>query len=239
MKINCLIVDDEQLARTLLKSYMEKVPELNLIADCKNPLEANQYLQSESVDLMFLDIQMPDLTGIEFLRTLTNSPVVIFTTAYPEYALESYKFQVIDYLLKPFSLERFLQAINKAINLIRLKKNNTSDPLSKEDKPKSFINIKADHKIIKLPLKNIQYIEGLKEYVSFYTTDQQRIISLLSLKNLEEQLPQETFMRIHKSYIINFEHISAVEGNQVIIGIKKIPIGKNYREAFMNRFMNG
>ena len=161
MKINCIIIDDEKLARVLLTDYIEKVPFLELKGEFKNPVESLGFLQNESIDLMFLDIQMPDLTGIEFLKTLSSSPVVIFTTAYPEYAIEGYQFEVVDYLLKPFSFERFLQATNKARKLIDLKKKDNTD----NDSEKDFIVIKSDHRIYRLKYKDILYIEGLKEYV--------------------------------------------------------------------------
>ena len=220
-----LIVDDEQLARELLANYCNKVPNLEVIAQCKNPLGALDVLQKESIDLILLDIQMPDLTGIEFLKTLEQKPMVIFTTAYPEYALQGYELDVIDYLLKPSPFERFVQAINKAS---KQNSNGASSPTI--DKKADFLILKADHKIYRLKYSDILYIEGLKEYVSYYTADQ-RIIVLQSLKGLEESLPRDRFMRIHKSYIINREHVKAIDGNQVEILDRKIPIGKSYKDT--------
>ena len=233
MKINCIIIDDEKLARVLLKDYIEKIPYLDLKGEYKNPIDSLDYLQNESIDLMFLDIQMPDLTGIEFLKSLPSSPVVIFTTAYPEYAIEGYQFEVVDYLLKPFSFDRFMQATNKAQKLINLKKKNDVSENNKD-----YIVIKSDHRIYRLKYKDILYIEGLKEYVSFFTTDNQRIITLQSLKNLEEKLPSDQFLRIHKSYIVALDKIKSMEGNQVKINDKKIPVGKNYRNQVMEKLFN-
>lgn len=232
MSIKCMIVDDEQLARTLLNEYVKKLPQLELVATCKNPLEAMDILQREAVDLMFLDIQMPELTGVEFLKSMIVKPAVIFTTAYSEYALEGYQLDVVDYLVKPFPFERFLKAVNKASELIRLKK------LDEEPQPAQvmddFIVVHADRKIYKIGIGEIKYIEGLKEYVSYYTEDK-RIIALESLKRLEEILPSDRFMRVHRSYIVPFSRIKNMDGNQLEIGDKLIPVGRSYREEVLKR----
>jgi DNA-binding LytR/AlgR family response regulator len=240
MKINCLIVDDEQLARNLLERYVSKIPNLKLAGSCKSPLEAIDYLQKEIIDLMFLDIQMPDLKGTEFLQTLKHKPVVIFTTAYQEYALEGYRLDVIDYMLKPISFERFLQGVNKAVEQIKLLKSseNADDPFSEQNSLKQYIHLKAEHKVHKIKIDEIKYIEGLKEYVSFYMEDK-KIIVLESLKKLEESLPSDMFMRIHKSYIVNTEKISLLYGNQVKIGEIYIPIGKSYKSEVVDKLFGG
>ena len=194
-------------------------------------MEASEILHRERVDLMFLDIQMPELTGIEFLKTLKNKPAVIFTTAYSEYALEGYELDVIDYLLKPFSFERFSTAINKALDYIQLKAAGKAGASQGEE---DFIAVHADHKIYKVLLKDIEYIEGLKEYVSCFTKEK-RIIALQSLKHLEDTLPADRFMRIHRSYIVPIHKIKAVEGNQVDIGGKKLPIGRSYKENVIDK----
>ncbi len=227
MALKCILVDDEQLARTLLKNYIQKMPELDLIGEFKNPLDALAKLRESEVDLMFLDIQMPNITGIELLRSLKAKPMVVFTTAYAEFALEGYQLDVIDYLLKPFTFERFLQATNKALELHALKQSGKSDT-------RDFVTVRADHKIHKIYLDDILYIEGLKEYVSYYT-ETARIIVLQSLKGLEETLPSDKFLRIHKSYIVPVERIKAMDGNQVEIGDKKIPIGRSYKEIVTER----
>jgi DNA-binding LytR/AlgR family response regulator len=230
MKLTCLVVDDEQLARELLKEYIAKVPFLELKGLLRNPVEVAEVLDKEHVDILFLDIQMPDLTGIDLLKTLTHKPVVIFTTAYSEYAIESYELDVLDYLVKPFSFERFMKAVNKASDLIRLKQN--ADTVHAENE---YLSIHADHKIYRVRVEDILYIEGLREYVSYYTSDQ-RIITLASLRKLEESLPKNKFIRIHKSYIVPVDKVKAVEGNMLDIGIKKIPIGRSYRDKVFKVF---
>lgn len=226
MNLRCLVVDDEQLARKLLAEYIQKVPILDLVGECKNPIEAMDVLDKEEIDILFLDIQMPELTGIEFLKTMKHKPVVIFTTAYSEYALEGYQLDVTDYLVKPFSLERFIQAVNKARDLITLQRKAVDDSKNADE---AYLTVHADHKVYRLKLNDILYIEGLKEYVSYYTVTQ-RIIALESLKKLEETLPPGRFLRIHKSYIIPVDKVISVEGNQVEIGKKLIPIGRSYRD---------
>ena len=233
MKIKCLIVDDEQHARRLLADYLSKMPEMELARECKNAMEAIQILREGNIDLMLLDIQMPDLTGVELLRSLSKKPVVIFTTAYKEYALEGYELDVVDYMLKPIAFERFVQGINKAARFIQLKKSN-KDPdtvVANLSTPSpEIINLKADYKIYRVRVDDILYIEGLKEYVTFYTTSRKYIV-LESLKRLEETLPQEKFKRVHKSYIVNVHMIDALYGNMLEIGKTEIPIGKSYADS--------
>ena len=232
MKIKCLIVDDEQYARKLLEGYVNKIPDLDLAGLCKNSMEAMLQLNKQRIDLIFLDIQMPDLTGIDFLKTLTNKPLVIFTTAYQEYALDGYELDVIDYMLKPISFERFLKGVNKAIEQLRIK-SQVPAPATKSSErgheSDGSINIKADSKIYKLKHSNILFIEGLKEYVTFYTP-QRKYIVLESLKRLEQTLPGRQFLRIHKSYIINTTKVESLYGNMIEIGEHQLPIGKSYAE---------
>ncbi|MGD9328266.1 MAG: LytTR family DNA-binding domain-containing protein [Cyclobacteriaceae bacterium] len=230
MKLSCLVVDDEQLARELLEQYISKVPFLELKGLVKNPLEVFEYLEKDTVDIIFLDIQMPDLSGIDLLKSMSSKPIVIFTTAYSEYAIESYELNALDYLVKPFSFERFMKSVNKAVELIKLKQN-SAIPVSGQE----YISIHADHKIYRIRLDDILYIEGLREYVSYYTSEK-RIVTLASLKNLEETLPESMFMRIHKSYIIPVRKVKAVEGNMIDLGIKKIPIGRSYRDKVFKVF---
>lgn len=233
--IRCLVVDDEELARTLLDNYIGRLPNLELVGQCKDPIEANQVLHEQSVDLLFLDIQMPGLTGIEFLRTLKQRPLVIFTTAYPDYALEGYALDVVDYLLKPFSFERFLQAVNKATELLQLR-NNAPEPETatlSTSQPEVLL-VKSEHKIFRLRLEDISYIQSMREYVAFYTPNG-RILSLYSLKKLEEELPPDRFIRIHKSYIVAIGQVKTLEGNMVHIGKEKLPIGASYREEVVRR----
>ena len=241
-KINCLVVDDEELARNLLENYIGRLPHLTLVGKCRDPFEALEALSSQSVDLLFLDIQMPGMTGMEFLRTLKKKPLVIFTTAYSEFALESYNHDATDYLLKPFGFERFVQAVNKATDLLALRKAAESPPILREQSAevaattKDFILVKSEHKVHRLRFEDIAYVEGMREYVAFHTP-QGRILSLNSLKSLEEELPNDQFLRIHKSYIVAIGKIAAIEGNQVIVGKEKLPIGASYREAVLAKLM--
>ncbi len=230
-KYTCLIVDDEQPARHLMQEYVKKVPALELKGMCKNPMEAMEILRSEQIDIMFLDIQMPELTGVEFLKTLQNKPAVIFTTAYSEYALEGYQLDVIDYLVKPFPFDRFLKGVNKAMEFIDLKRGSGAGETKQEQE---YVILHADHKIYKVHLDDILYIEGLKEYVSYFTTEK-RIIVLQSLKSIEESLPQDKFIRVHRSYIVPIRRIKNLYGNQVQIGDKMIPVGRSYKDEVMRR----
>ena len=234
-ELTCLIVDDEELARTLLENYVNRLPYLNLVGKCSNPIEALQLLQHQSVDLIFLDIQMPEMIGTDFLKTLSQKPMVVFTTAYAEYALEGYELNVVDYLLKPFPFERFLQAVNKANDLAKLKsKEGSNSTISSESSTneKNYILVKSEHKVHRIFFDDIQYIQSMREYVAYFTPNG-RILSLGSLKKLETDLPKNQFLRIHKSYIISKVKVSILEGNMVHIGKEKIPIGASYREGFL------
>ena len=233
--LKCLIVDDEELARDLLEKFIQKLPHLEVVGKCENPLVAMKVLQEEQVDILFLDIQMPELTGVEFLKVLAKKPVVIFTTAYPSYALEGYQLDVTDYLLKPFSFERFVQAVNKATEMVRLKSGRPETADLEREVAKDYILVNADHKVIKIKYTDIRYIESMREYVAYHTHSQGRILSLMSLKKLETELPSNQFLRIHKSYIVNSEQVTALEGNRVYIGKDKIPIGASYKEAIVGK----
>ncbi len=230
-KYTCLIVDDEQPARHLMQEYVKKVPALELIGMCKNPMEAMEILRAEQIDIMFLDIQMPELTGVEFLKILQNKPAVIFTTAYSEYALEGYQLDVIDYLVKPFPFERFLKAVNKAMEYVDLRR---GDGMRQGERERDYVILHADHKIYKVHLDDILYIEGLKEYVSYFTKEK-RIIVLQSLKSIEDSLPGDKFIRVHRSYIVPIRRIKNLYGNQVQIGDKMIPVGRSYKDEVMRR----
>lgn len=241
-KINCLIVDDEELARNLVENYANRIPHLNVGGKCAEPFEAIQFLQEQHVDIIFLDIQMPNLTGIEFLASLSKPPLIIFTTAYKEYALKSYELNVVDYLLKPFRFERFLQAVNKATKII-IYENQLTTPIpvttSHENQKtkqheKEYILVKSEFKIFRILYSNIIYIESMKEYVAYYTP-KGRTLSLGSLKKLELDLPKDMFIRIHKSYIVNINYISALEGNRLHVVDKKLPIGSSYKDEVLKK----
>lgn len=236
MNYTCLIVDDEQLARKLLQEFVSKVPALELKGMCKNPLEAMEIMNTQAIDILLLDIQMPELTGVEFLKTLKNRPATIFTTAYSEYAIEGYQLDVIDYLVKPFSLDRFIMAINKAMEFIDLRRKAKAAGSAVNNETEHLL-LHADHKIYKVKLNDILYIEGLKEYVSYYTREK-RIIVLQSLKSIEESLPSDRFIRVHRSYIVPIDRIKTLDGNQVQIGEKLIPIGRSYKEDVLKRVFN-
>lgn len=233
MSYTCLIIDDEQLARRLLEDFVSKIPGLELKGMCKHPLEAMAIMENTAIDLLFLDIQMPELTGVDFLKSIKHRPATIFTTAYSEYALEGYTLDVIDYLVKPFSFDRFLQAVNKAKEFIELKRNAKSNQNAQHDE-KPYLTLHADHKIYKVKLEEILYIEGLKEYVSYYTREK-RIIVLQSLKSIEDSLPKDRFIRVHKSYIVPIDRIKTLDGNQVQIGDKLIPVGRSYKDEVLRR----
>lgn len=239
MKIRCLVIDDELLARNYLKNYISKIPELELLGDFNSPLKATELIKSGKVDLLFLDIQMPDITGVDFLKSLSIKPEVIFTTAYQEYALEGFNLSVIDYLLKPFSFERFYQAINKVIDKFE-KKITISEsevlPLqSQTSYSDNYLTIRADRKLYKINFDNLKYIEGQKAYVTFHTNEK-KITALASLKELEESLPNELFIRIHKSFIVAIKEISSLEGNMIEVNDTSLPVGKSYKESVLKLF---
>lgn len=235
MTLTCVILEDEPLARSLMEAYVSKVPHLQLVNSFSNSLEALDFLRENKVDILFSDIQMPDITGIALLKILSKKPLVILTTAYSEYAIEGYELDVFDYLLKPISFERFLKSVEKAT----LRLTNTEaeksivniQPVQNQEVAPNFIFIKDGTKLIKITLDEILYIEGLKDYVSIYTKDK-KIVSLQTLKSLETQLPQNQFIRVHNSYIIAFNAIEVVDKERILIGKNYIPISDTYKKAF-------
>ncbi|MCQ2305663.1 MAG: LytTR family DNA-binding domain-containing protein [Bacteroidales bacterium] len=234
-KYNVVIVDDEFLARKLLQDYVSKINSLQLVASCANAVEAIEALKSNKVDIFLLDIQMPDITGLELVQSLEHKPAVIFTTAYSEFAVDAFNLGVTDYLLKPFDFPRFFQAISKAIGsnaqteVVNAKK--TSDAVSKSA---DFITVKADYKLYKINYDDLLFIEGQHEYVTFHTP-QRRITALFALKDLEEMLPQDRFVRVHKSYIVSFDHIQDLDKSDVTVAGTKIPVGASYRDELLAR----
>jgi two-component system, LytTR family, response regulator len=229
LKLKCLIVEDEPLARNLLAEYVKKITYLELTEASSNPLHALEVLRSHPIDLMFLDIQMPEITGITLLKTLHKKPLVILTTAYSEYALESYDLDVVDYLLKPITFDRFLKAVDKASQRINVPAVIADRPVSEEGKP--FVFIKDGTKLVKINYDDILFVEGLKDYVTIVTKTQ-KIVSLQRLKSLETQLPPDKFIRIHHSYIIALKAVDTVHKGEVQIGTHFIPISDSYRKAF-------
>lgn len=226
--MNCLIVDDEPIARSIIKTYIEKISSLNLIGECKNALEAISYLHQYKIDILFLDIKMPDMSGIELLKTLFSKPNVILTTAYSEFAVESYEFQVIDYLLKPFSFERFLKAINK-IN----PNNNKTECLDKHKIP-NHIYLKEDKKVHKVLLNEILYIQSYGNYIKVFTKDHKLMVQE-TLLNILSILPDKMFVRIHKSYIVSVDKVLNYDSSSLHIKEAKLPIGKYYKQNFLEK----
>lgn len=225
MKIKCIIVDDEALAREGLEQYVNQIEFLDLKGVCKNALQALNLLEHENIDLIFLDIEMPKLTGLEFLKTLDPHPHVIFTTAYSHYALEGYQFNVIDYLVKPIPFNRFLQAANKAKKIIL----NARSSAPKEE----YLFVKTGKDLVKIQVNEILYIEGMQNYISLYTS-KEKILALVPMKNVFELLSTDDFLQVHKSYIVAKAKVEAIVGNQILIGKSKIPISTRMRKEVVD-----
>ncbi|MFW5872528.1 MAG: LytR/AlgR family response regulator transcription factor [bacterium] len=231
--MKCIVVDDEPFALNLIKDYVQKTPYLKLSADFSNPFKALEFLTNNQVDVIFLDINMPELTGIQLLKSLPYKPNVIFTTAYPEYGAESYEYDAVDYLLKPVKYERFLKAVNKVGELIKSSKKIT--PVSVTENPQEGeLFIKSGTQIHKINSNDILYIEGAGNYMTFYLKEA-KIMSLLKMSDVLNLLPSDNFIRIHKSYIVSFAHIDIIEKHQVFIRKRNIPIGITYREQFLSK----
>lgn len=223
--MRCMIIDDEPAARDILNEYIGNTPELELVGVCKDALEARKQLKEQSVDLLFLDINLPRLSGIELLKSLTHPPKVILTTAYLEYALEGYELDVTDYLLKPFSFQRFLKAVNKV----------SAQQQHKEAGGDEHITVKADGKLYRLGFDDIVLAESQGDYIALYTTEK-KITFYQTMKELDQQLPDHLFCRVHKSYIVSLKKIEYLEGNMIRMGDHSVPVGKAYKEAFMQKY---
>lgn len=232
--IRCLVVDDEPLALHILEDYISKIPFLALVKVTTNPIEALQLVQEGAVDLVFLDVQMPELTGIQFLRIANGKAKVILTTAYSQYALEGYELDVIDYLLKPIAFDRFFKSAQKAQTIIQPSAKpemKTEAAAPQSDFLSDFIFVKTEHKIQKVYLNDILFIEGLKDYISIFTPAE-RIITLQNMKKMEDALPEKHFIRVHKSYIVSINKIDSIERSRIFIRDKIIPVGDTYRDEF-------
>ncbi len=232
MKINCIIVDDESIARKGLKKYVENIDFLNLKGICINAMQANSLLKTEKVDLIFLDIEMPLITGMDFLKTLSNPPKVIFTTAYSEYAIDSFQFDVIDYLVKPISPERFLQACNKAHKFFESNNLQTTNISIEKKQEQDYIFVRVDKELIKIKHADILFIEGMQNYIRIHTATASHIV-LVPLKNVFSLLPIEKFYQVHKSYIVALKKVQAISGNQLIISEHKIPVSRNKKNEIV------
>ena len=230
MQINTIIVDDEPLAQNVIIQYAKEIHNLNIVCVCNDALEAFKAISERTVDLMFLDINMPKLSGIDFLKNIKNPPLVIFTTAYTDYALESYELNALDYLKKPFSFERFLKAVQKAGEQMKLLNSNQHE----DEIANNFLFVKANKKVYKISIDDIWYIEGLGDYIKIHLKDS-HLVTNLSMKKMEDLLPSKDFFRIHKSFIIRFDKISTIEGNMVEINKHKLPIGNNFRQDFLDK----
>lgn len=232
--IRCLAVDDEPLALAQIKSYIERTPTLELVETCQSAFEAADVLKKEQIDAMFIDINMPDLNGLDFVRSLTERPMIIFTTAYSEYAVEGYKVDAVDYLLKPFSKSDFQRVADKLLQFSRLKESASGGASPQEE----ILFIKSGYKNVKVPIANISHIESMNEYLKIFLTGESKaVVALLSMKKMEDYLPKELFMRVHRSYMVNLSKIKLVQKSQIILdGDITVPIGDLYKDAF-NKYL--
>ena len=239
MKTKCLIIDDEPLARDLMRSHISKLENFEIVGECGDAMKAMQVLRDQKVDLMFMDIQMPQITGIEFLKILKNPPKVIITTAYREYAIDSFELDVVDYLLKPITFERFLKSVNKYYQVSQEEipvAAPVSDVIQSDE---AFIYVKENKRVIKVNLSEILYVEGLSEYVQIYT-DRKKIITKTSMTSLEEKLPNDGFLRIHKSFIVSLSRIEAFTAHTIEVPGKELPIGRSYKNTVLDALqLNG
>lgn len=235
MKIECIIIDDEPLARKGLKEYIQDTDFLVLTGEFENALKAADMLNGNRIQLVFLDIQMPKISGIDFLRSLQKPPYIIFTTAYPEYAVEGFELNATDYLLKPFSFDRFLKAVMKVRTLITSA--GAGEPAQQETIRDHFY-FKADNRLVRLGFDEILFIEALQNYIAIHTADK-KYISYLTFKTVEESLPEDRFIKVHKSYLLNMTKINSIAGNEILIGSHHIPISRNLKDEVMEKLLKG
>lgn len=235
MILNCVIIDDEPLAQELLKSYVEKTPFLNLLGVYSSAVQAmNELVNQEQVHLMFLDIQMPGISGLEFSKLVNTETRIVFTTAFSQYALDSYKVNALDYLLKPISYTDFMQSVNKAMQWFELK-GKKCQSLEVFSSNLDYIYVKSDYKLIQIPLDNILYIEGLKDYVRIHLEGEQKsILSLLSMKSMEEGLPSDRFIRVHRSFIVQKNKIKVIDRGRIVFGKEYIPVSESYKQELLS-----
>ena len=233
MSITCIIIDDEPLARKGLKEYVTDVDFLNLIGEFDNPLKAAELISRGEVQLLFLDIQMPKITGLEFFKTLQNAPPVIFTTAYPQYALEGFEVNALDYLVKPISFDRFLKAAMKAREYYEVRETN-----EKEKATTDYFFIKTDNKLVKILFEDVLFVEALQNYVTIHTLLKKHM-TYLTFKSVEEYLPADKFLKVHKSYIVAASKVDSIEGNDIRIGQQHIPISRNQKDEVMEKLLKG
>lgn len=232
MKLNCLIIDDEPFARKGLEEHVQEIDFLNGVASCENALKAASYLNEQKIDLIYLDIHMPKVNGIDFLKALKNPPLTIFTTAYSNYALEGYTLDVIDYLVKPITFERFLKASQKALEYFQLKTRaeNISAPAV------DYFFVRCDRKFEKVFFRDVSYVEGLQNYAIIHVQDR-KLITYITLTSLENQLPKHQFLKVHKSFLISVLHVKAIEGDEIIMEYARIPIGRTLRDNVVQQIL--
>jgi DNA-binding LytR/AlgR family response regulator len=231
--LNCIAIDDEPPALEIIKEFCSKIRYVNLIGTFTNPFESVPLINNNQIDLIFLDIVMPQISGLEFLKSLYNPPMIIFTTAFKEYAFDGYEYDAVDYLVKPLAFDRFSRSVNKAFQLLKLK---NPEETSIEETPgilHRFLMVKVEYSTIRINLNDILYVEGLKDYVKIYT-EGKLILTKTTMKNILEKLPSESFFRVHKSYIVSIDKIEMIENSRIVIGNQRIPIGESYRTAFFN-----
>ena len=232
--MNCIIVDDEPLAQQVIEDYAITIPYLSVIAKCSSAFEAFDVLRHKKVDLIFLDIQMPNVTGIDFLNSLEYKPMIIFTTAFSEYALDAFNLNALDYLVKPIPFDRFLKAVNKAFDYFSLR-NKSQEPIKESltgPAPEKFILVKSEYHTQKIDLNDITFIEGLKDYIKIHLSNSKPVVTLNSLRNMAEKLPADQFVRVHKSFIVSLTRVDSISRNRIIIGETYIPIGDNFKDEF-------
>ena len=229
MRLNCLIIDDEPIARKGLREYVDEVEFLICIASCENALKATGYLNENKIDLMFLDIHMPRINGIEFLKTIKNPPLTILTTAYPDYALEGYALDVIDYLVKPITFNRFLKASQRAFEFFQLKVHASQQQVD-------YFFVKCDRKFEKVFFRDVSHVEGLQNYAVIHVKGR-KLITYITLTSLENQLPKDRFLKVHKSFLISLPHITAIDGDEIVLEDARVPISRSLREQVMNQIL--
>ncbi len=232
MKLNCLIIDDEPLARKGLEEHVQEIDFLHCVASCENALKAAPHLNEQKIDLIYLDIQMPKVSGIDFLKSLKNPPLTIITTAYSNYALEGYTLDVIDYLVKPITFQRFLKASQKALEFFQLKSRaeNSSAP------PVDYFFVRCDHKFEKVFFRDVSYVEGMQNYAVIHVAGR-KLITYITLTSLENQLPEDQFLKVHKSFLISVPHVKAIDGDEIILEHARIPISRTLREQVVQQIM--
>lgn len=232
MNIRCIAIDDEPLAVKKIAGYIQKVPFLELVAECRSAAEAMNILDSTDVQLLFIDINMPDISGMEFVKSLTNKPYIVFTTAYSEYAVEGFQVDAVDYLLKPITFTDFLKAANKVKNLVELTTNNQPESIRANA---DYLYVKSDYKLIRINLHDIRYIESMHEYIKIFMINDKPIMTMISMKAIEENLPSDRFMRVHRSFIVNLSKVSVVERSRIVFdGNIYIPVSDQYKSKFQS-----